>query len=128
MYKKSPFIIRFQKKISPQVGLEPTKWDKAWRNLWSWKGVRTKIGFRHFNTQITYLSVNIYYAQIGNQFIIQIFLKTLLPKKRTKYWTKFCPMKLGQTFVKYFVHVLGNWLSSKNAFEIYRPSIGTVRC
>ena len=34
MYKKKTFIIRFQKKISPQVGLEPTKWDKKWVLGW----------------------------------------------------------------------------------------------
>ena len=30
-------------------------------------------------------------------------------------------MKLGQNFVKYFVHFLGNGVSRKNAFEIYWP-------
>ena len=34
---------------------------------------------------------------------------------------KFYPMKLGQNFVKYFVHFLGNGVSRKNAFEIYCP-------
>ena len=30
-------------------------------------------------------------------------------------------MKLGQTFVKYFICSWGNGASRKNAFEIYRP-------
>ena len=49
------------------------------------------------------------------------FLKveTPLPKKLTKYLTKFCPMKLGQNFAKYFVCFLGNEVSKKIAFEIY---------
>ena len=38
------------------------------------------------------------------------------PKK--KYYTKFCPMKLGQNFVKYF-GFLGNGVSIRNAFEIF---------
>ena len=34
-------------------------------------------------------------------------------------------MKLGQNFVKYFVRFLGNLVSRKNAFEIYRPLVLT---
>ena len=34
---------------------------------------------------------------------------------------KFCSMKLGQNFVKYFVRYLGNGVSTKNAFEINWP-------
>ena len=30
-------------------------------------------------------------------------------------------MKLGQNFVKHFVHFWGNGVSRENAFEIYRP-------
>ena len=44
-----------------------------------------------------------------------------LRKKRTKYLTKFCLMKLGQNFVKYFFRFWGNGFSRKNAFEIYWP-------
>ena len=53
------------------------------------------------------------------QFLVfseAFFLETPLPKKRTKYETKFCPMKLGQNFVKYFVLFCGNGVSRKNAF------------
>ena len=34
-------------------------------------------------------------------------------------------MKLGQNFIKYFVHFWGNGVSRKNAFEIYWP-LGSV--
>ena len=43
-------------------------------------------------------------------------LKLHCPKKGKKYLTKFCPMKLGQNFVKYFVHFLGNGVSRKKCF------------
>ena len=42
-----------------------------------------------------------------------ILLETPLPEKQTKYLTKFCPMKLGQNFVKYFVRFSGNGVSWK---------------
>ena len=45
-------------------------------------------------------------------------------KKRTKHFTKFCPCFIGQNFVEYFVHFLGNGVSRKNAFEIYWPLKG----
>ena len=32
-------------------------------------------------------------------------------------------MKLGQNFVKYFVSFVGNGVSKKFAFEIYRPLV-----
>ena len=57
----------------------------------------------------------------GQSISKAIFLKTPLPQNKTRYLTKFCLMKLGQNFVKYFVHFLGNWVSRKNAFEIYWP-------
>ena len=49
------------------------------------------------------------------------FLKLHYPKRRTKYYTKLYPIKLGQNFVKNFVRYLGNGVSRKNAFEIYLP-------
>ena len=54
----------------------------------------------------------------GQEISKAIFLETPLPKKRTKYLTKFCHIKLGQKFVKYFVRFLGNGVSRKIAFEI----------
>ena len=47
----------------------------------------------------------------------QFFLKLHCPKNQTKYQTKFCPMKLGQKFVKYFVRY---WalLSSQTSEDI----------
>ena len=50
-------------------------------------------------------------------------LKHHSPKKWTKYLTKLCPMKLVQNFVKYFVSFVGNGVSKKFAFEIYRPLV-----
>ena len=47
------------------------------------------------------------------------FLETPLPKKRTKYLTKFCPSFIGHNFDKYFVRFLGIGVSRKNAFDIY---------
>ena len=41
------------------------------------------------------------------------------PKKRTQYLTKFCPMKLLSTYI--FCSFLGNWVSRKIVFDIYRP-------
>ena len=49
------------------------------------------------------------------------FFETPLPKKQTKYLTKFCPSFIGQNFVKYFVCFLGNGVSRKIAFDIYWP-------
>ena len=46
------------------------------------------------------------------------FLETPLPKKRTKYLTKICPMKLEQNFVKYFGWFFGQWsFKKKNLFR-----------
>ena len=36
-------------------------------------------------------------------------------------YKKFWPMKLGQNFVKYFVHFLGNGVSRQIPFEMYWP-------
>ena len=44
------------------------------------------------------------------------FLKLHCPKKRSKYETKLCPMKLGQNFVRYFVRFVGNEVSRKKCF------------
>ena len=50
------------------------------------------------------------------------FLETALPKKRTRYLTKFCPINLGQNFVKYFFCFLSNGVSRKNVL-IYWPLV-----
>ena len=51
------------------------------------------------------------------------FLETTVPKKWTKYLTKFCPSFIGQNFDQHIVCFLGNGVSRKNGFEIYWPLI-----
>ena len=42
-------------------------------------------------------------------------------QKANEILDTFCPMKLGQNFVKYLVRILGNGVSRRIAFEIYWP-------
>ena len=48
-------------------------------------------------------------------------LVTPLPKKQTKYLTKFCPCFVGQNVVLIFRPFWGQWNFKKNAFKIYWP-------
>ena len=70
--------------------------------------------------------------QTNHKSKFDLSLLTLKVSKSQKQFflkTKFCPIKLGQNFVKYFVRFLGNGVSRKIVFEIYWPLNWTVnRC
>ena len=96
MYKKNPFIIRFQKKISPQVGLEPTKWDKKWVLVWlsfSERERKVKLALIDFNTpqpegmlvySVNLLAFNIMFQKLfWPSTSVRIILKILGLQPRT---------------------------------------------
>ena len=59
------------------------------------------------------------FSDIGPKTVLSKQLILLLaPPYLLVSTSKVCPMKLGQNFVKYFVHFLGNGLSRKIAFVI----------
>ena len=54
----------------------------------------------HFDNTVPFVKVS--------KSQIVVFIETPLPpKKRPKYLKEFCPIFIGQNFVKYIVHFLG---------------------
>ena len=49
------------------------------------------------------------------------------PKYERKKFEKFCPEHLGQNFSNFFVHILGNTMTSYFHFEIYWPLMRAFR-
>ena len=63
MYKKAHLVSDFRKKISPQLGLEPTKWDKKWVFAWisfSERERKVKLALIDFSKVIEYVECKLF--------------------------------------------------------------------
>ena len=81
MYKEAHLLSDFRKKISPRLGLEPTKWDKKWVFIWisfPERERKVKLALMHFSTLI-------FSGQCSDLYII-ILPEIMMPSSFLKPW------------------------------------------